>query len=196
MSPIFYFDYISPYSHVAWQHLKRENKLNQFQFKPLILGRVFKHWGQKPITEIQTKKEYLYKKCKRMADKNKFELELPFQHPFNTLYLLRISTREICEKLEVNQIELMDHLWDMTWVKKINVADPDVLEKELKVRGFQNSDQLLELSYEREFKNILKNNNQEAIEKGIFGVPTISYKNDFFWGFDSIEDFYEDYPNV
>ncbi len=193
MSPLMYFDYISPYSYLSWKWLKKTNRLEMFDFKPLILGKVFSHWGQKPITEIESKKTYLYKKCKKMAKKEDIQIHLPFQHPFNTLYTLRISSKEICEKLNINQLELIDTIWDLTWLERINVADPDILAEQLFNRGIKKSKELIDLSYEKEFKTIILANVQEATQRGIFGVPSIFYKNEFFWGFDSHEDFFEVY---
>ncbi len=191
MSPIIYFDFISPYSYLCWEILKREKKLNQFVFKPIILGRIFKHWGQKPITEIEVKKNYLYNKAARVARKLDIPISIPFQHPFNTLYLLRISTLEICQKLDISQEYLLNHLWKWTWSEKIDVANPDVLLEKLKELDLD-ANKLMDLSFEREFKNVLKSNNQEAISKDVFGVPTISSELGNYWGVDSLDDYFED----
>ena len=195
MSPVMYFDYISPYSYLSWKWLKKNKRLEIFNYKPLILGKVFSHWGQKPITEIETKKTYLYNKCKKLAQKENIDIQLPFQHPFNTLYTLRISSSEICQKLGLDQLKVIDSIWDLTWKDKINVADPDILEQSLIDNGIIKAKELIELSYERQFKQVVVKNVSEATEKGIFGVPSIYYNNEFFWGFDSHEDFFEVYIN-
>ncbi len=195
MSPVIYFDFISPYAYLSWKWLKKTNRLEIFDFKPLVLGKVFSHWGQKPITEIESKKNYLYRKCQRLALKENIEIQLPFQHPFNTLYTLRISSKEICNKLEINQIKLLDCLWDLTWKEKVNVADPDILTESLINKGIVKARELIDLSYEREFKKVVLANVEEATQRGIFGVPTIYFKNEFFWGFDSFEDFFEEFKN-
>jgi hypothetical protein len=49
-------------------------------------------------------------------------------------------------------------------------------------------DLLFEKSFLPESKKALKTNIQNAIDLGVFGVPSFFYKDELFWGNDSMED--------
>ena len=43
--------------------------------------------------------------------------------------------------------------------------------------------------FSKEIKEALHQNTKEAVEKGVFGVPTLYVDNQLFWGADSFEMF-------
>ncbi|MCB9095023.1 MAG: DsbA family protein [Halobacteriovoraceae bacterium] len=189
MKPILYFDFISPFSFLLWEGMKNRNLTRDFEYKPVMLAKILNHWGQKPPAEIEPKQLYLFKSCLRYAKKNNIELLAPKSHPFNSLYALRLATSQLHDNNYDSQIRLIDTLWEMTWKKRIEMGNPDIIVKELQMRGFENAPQLMDLTYHRDVKNQLKKNTAEAIENGVFGVPSLFLNGEIFWGNDSLEDF-------
>ncbi len=182
----FYFDFISPYSYFAWlqlPQLKKEHDLN-FTIKPVLLAGILNHYGQKGPAEIIPKRDALFRTCLRYAAKNNIEFTTPKFHPFNPLYVLRLALKSTSGQW---QEKVIDTIWKAGWTQGIDLGNPEEIEKVLNQAGLPGSD-LLENTFLRENKKALKENTQEAIEKGIFGVPSFVYKKEVFWGNDSIHD--------
>jgi len=179
----FYFDFLSPFSYFAWSNLQRHKDL-VINYRPVALGPLLNHWNIKGPGEIQPKREFLLKQCLRYAAKNNIEFTTPKTHPFNSLYALRLALKSTTGELQPKVIKV---LWQAGWEKRIDMGEPDELQKALKDAGLP-AEELYEKSFSREAKLELKANIQEAITLGAFGVPSMVVNNELFWGNDSIED--------
>lgn len=182
----FYFDFLSPFSYFAW--LKMElfaKELNlQVNYKPVALGPLLNHWQIKGPGEIEPKREFLLKQMLRYASKNNIEFTTPKTHPFNSLYALRLSLKGVAGDYQEKVIETF---WKAGWQKRIDMGEPDELLKVLRDNDLP-ADELYEKSFTREAKIELKQNIQEAITRGAFGVPSFVVDDELFWGQDSMEE--------
>ena len=141
------------------------------------MGKVIKSHETKGPAEIESKRNYLFRECLRYAQ----VMEIPFQSPkvlpFNSMEALRIA-------IASNELEIIDLLFRCAWEEGKDLGDLEVLKETLSDEG------LLEDSSSREVRRTLKQNTQEAIEKGLFGVPTFLYfdgkEEELFWGKESI----------
>ncbi len=182
---IFYFDYLSPFSYFAWKRIRSLQKALQLEieYKPVLLGVLLSHWGQKGPAEIEPKREYAFKQCLRYATKEGIAFTMPKYHPFNPLPSLRVSVKSASNEL---QTSVMNTLWNAGWAQGLDLGNPDELERVLNEAGLPGN-KLMELCQTGEVKAELKTLTQEAIEKGVFGVPTFVVDDELFWGLDSIE---------
>jgi len=178
----FYFDFLSPFSYFAWNKLEGNAEL-KINYKPVALGPLLNHWGIKGPGEVQPKREFLLKECLRYAAKNNLEFTTPKTHPFNSLYALRLALKSTAGEL---QGEVIKTLWKAGWQKRIDMGDPDELQKVLKEAGLP-YEELYEKSFSKEAKVELKANIQEAISYGVFGVPSMVVDSELFWGNDAVE---------
>lgn len=179
----FYFDFLSPFSYFAWNKLEGNTEL-KINYKPVALGPLLNHWGIKGPGEVTPKREFLLKECLRYAAKNNLEFTTPKTHPFNSLYALRLALKSTAGEM---QGEVIKTLWKAGWQKRIDMGDPDELQKVLKEAGLP-YEELYEKSFSKEAKVELKANIQEAISFGAFGVPTMVVDAELFWGNDAIEN--------
>jgi 2-hydroxychromene-2-carboxylate isomerase len=179
----FYFDFLSPFSYFAWNGLAKYPELT-IHFKPVALGPLLNHWGIKGPGEVEPKREFLLKQCLRYAAKNNIPFTTPKTHPFNSLYALRLALKSTAGDL---QPEVIKTLWHAGWDKRIDMGDPDELQKLLKDAGLP-AEELYEKSFSKEAKVELKANIQEAISFGAFGVPSMVVGTELFWGNDAMED--------
>ena len=85
------------------------------------------------------------------------------------------------------QSEVVKTLWQAGWQKRIDMGDPDELQKVLKEAGLP-AEELYEKSFSKEAKVELKANIQEAISFGVFGVPSMVVGQELFWGNDALSD--------
>lgn len=182
----FYFDYLSPFSYFAWLKLGiLRTELNlQVKLKPVALGPLLNHWGIKGPGEVQPKREFLLKEMLRYSTKNKIEFTTPKTHPFNSLYALRLSLLEVSG---TNQEKVIETFWKAGWQKRIDMGSPEELIECLKENNLP-GEELYEKSFSREAKQALKANIQEAIDHGVFGVPSFVTNGELFWGADSMDN--------
>jgi 2-hydroxychromene-2-carboxylate isomerase len=187
----FYFDYLSPFSYFLWTQF-REKNFTQVKYKPVVLARLLKHWGQKGPAEIEPKKKFLARYCENFARENNIPFLLPKAHPFNPLIPLRMSVQSIYTENPALQFKVIDLLWKAIWVDQVTADDPEKIAEYLSQQGLEGS-QLVEMAFNREYKNELNANTKEAIEFGCFGVPSIIYNDQLFWGNDSFKYFCQTY---
>jgi 2-hydroxychromene-2-carboxylate isomerase len=179
----FYFDFLSPYSYLAWTWVRENSKNYQFNIIPVPLGSLIRHYETKGPAEIPPKRNYLIKNCLRYAELKGIIFNPPKILPFNSLYSLRISLKENSGE---DQLKIVDILFRLGWEKGKDLGDENLIVKELLSFGIDGV-KLLEKVGTSETRKILKKNVSIALANGIFGVPTFIVGDELFWGNDSIE---------
>lgn len=182
----FYFDFISPFSYFAWPKLESlEKELNlKVHYIPVALGPILNHWQIKGPGEVTPKREFLLKQMLRYASNNNIPFTTPKTHPFNSLYALRLCLKSVSGDL---QKEVIHVLWKAGWQMGTDMGDPENLMNVLRSHNLP-AEELYEKSFSKEAKLELKNNIQQALSFGVFGVPSFVIDNELFWGCDSMEE--------
>ncbi|MGB5267060.1 MAG: 2-hydroxychromene-2-carboxylate isomerase [Polyangiales bacterium] len=177
----FHFDYISPYSYLAWQQLgafANEHNLH-VDLKPTLFAGLLNQFGHKGPAEIEPKRIYMFKDCLRRAA----ELDVPFapvfSHPFNPLPSLRAT---LLDMEDPTRERLVTALFHATWAKSRDVGSAEVVAEVCAGAGVPNA---LERIRDPEIKERLLHASREAIQLGVFGVPTMIVDDELFWGTDS-----------
>ena len=181
----FYFDFISPYSYFAWRKLpalaKKYNR--EIEARPIVFGKLLDKWGQLGPAEIPPKNSWLNQYCLRYAAINKFEFNPPKTHPFNPLAALRMSLKEVSG---ADQLKVIDVIFKGGWSQGADLGDLSTLISLLAKQSI-NGEILSQKISETEIKNLLINETNNAIQKGVFGVPTIIIDDNLFWGNDQMD---------
>lgn len=188
----YFFDFLSPYSYLSWTWFREMTKeLREkgyvIEFIPVSLAQVITSYETKGPAEIETKRNYLFKDCLRKSLKRNIPFALPRSLPFNSLYVLRMAIA--CE--DERREELIDVFFRAGWEKGLELGSSESLEKILNDKGFPAQD-LLDQVGSKDVRQQLKKNNQRALEKGVFGVPSFVVDKELFWGDDS-KEFFLDY---
>jgi len=181
----FYFDYLSPYSYLAWQEIPALAQRHDLQLepKPVLLAALLDHHGHKGPGEIPPKRAYAFKDCVRRAATLGVPFEPPFSHPFNPLPALRVTMLDMDEE---RRLELITQLFRATWAEARDVSSPEVVGAICNEVGVPNAIQRVQ---DPVVKQRLKEATTEAIELGVFGVPTMLIGRELFWGTDSFQYF-------
>jgi 2-hydroxychromene-2-carboxylate isomerase len=180
----FYFDFISPYSYFAWRRLpilaKKYNR--EIEAHPIVFGKLLDKWGQLGPAEIPPKRSWLNEYCLRYAAINGFEYNPPEKHPFNPLAALRMSLKEVSGS---NQLGVIDAIFKEGWSQGADLGDLSSLKTLLTNQSIDGENLIQKIS-ESDIKDLLINETSNAIEKGVFGVPTIIIDDNLFWGNDQM----------
>ncbi len=178
-----YFDFISPFAYLQQARFHLFPKDIVIQAKPLLLAGLLNHWEHKGPAEIPSKRLFTYQHVVWLAKKHDTTLRIPPAHPFNPLRALRLAIVLKNDLLAINRI--FNYIWrdgvsihdDATWYEfaaTLGVEQPDVSTSQAEV------------------KQQLRQNTEDAIDAGVFGVPSIIADDHLFWGFDATE-MYLDY---
>ena len=188
----FYFDFISPYSYLAYQKLKTLNKDNFFKivYKPILLGGLHNLGGITAPAFNVRKMKNMKDDCKLIADKNKIQFQWNENFPINSLYLMR-GYLVIDENLKK---KFFDICFDYYWRENIDISNEKNVNKILDTCSI-NKINFFKKIENNKVKDELKKLTKLAFEKDIFGAPTFIVNNKIFWGQDRLEYALDEYKS-
>src|SRR5262245_31214487 len=167
-----YFDFVSPYSYLALHRLKELPV--SVTYKPVLFAGILNHWGQKGPAEIPAKRKWTYRNCVWEARKLGVPFRFPALHPFNPLPHLRLALAADCRPDAVRRI------FEFVWATGEDASDADRFAALCAQVG-------ADPSKRPEVKDLLRKNTDEAMARGVFGVPSFVVGSEVFWGADSVE---------
>jgi 2-hydroxychromene-2-carboxylate isomerase len=176
----FYFDFLSPYSYVAWTWV-REQKYD-FEFIPVSIPSIVAHYETKGPAQIKPKRNYLFKDLLRFTEIHNIPFTTPKNLPFNALYALRLALPSVSLH---EQKKLIDTIFRAGWERGLDIGDDTVLKEILAANKFAVEDLIARMEA-KEARVELKKNIERAISNDVFGVPTFIADGELFWGNDSI----------
>ena len=176
----FYLDFISPYAWLAFEKLPEALMGHSYSvsYKPLLFAALLKHHGQLGPAEIPGKREWTYRQVLWLARQNGVDLQMPAQHPFNPLGLLRLALA--CSEFGQPNRYVCDTIFRHVWQGGQDAADAQRLQAltaQLAPKRDPNDAQV---------KVHLRSNTEDALANGVFGVPTFEVDGKLFWGFDAL----------
>ena len=186
----FYFDFISPYSFLAYKRLNvlnKENKIN-IEYKPMLLGGLHNLGGITPPAFNERKLKNMKNDCELIASKNNIDFKWNTKFPINSLYLMRgyIVIDESHKK------KFFDICFDAYWKDNLDISDEKNIEIILNKAGLDKKEFLNNIQ-DNGVKDMLKNLTNEAFEKDVFGAPTFIVNDKIFWEQDRLDYALEEY---
>jgi 2-hydroxychromene-2-carboxylate isomerase len=173
-----YFDFISPFAYLQSEQLALLGPKVRLRYRPVLFAGLLEAHGQKGPAEIPRKRVFTYRFAVWQAARLGIEFRMPPEHPFNPLPLLRLAIA--CDATPDAVHRIFRFVWrdgrlpdlPIEWAELVNdlrlpdaqrrVADPEV-------------------------KAALRRNTDEAIARGVFGVPTLAIGDELFWGADATQ---------
>lgn len=176
----FYLDFVSPYAWLAFKALPQTlmGVSHSVTYKPVLLGSLLQHHGQRGPAEIPAKRDWTYRHVLWQAQQQGVDLQMPAAHPFNPLGLLRLAVasdpngcpnRYVCETV-----------FRYVWEGGADAADTARLAA--LVQQLAPARDLADASVKAQ----LRDHGNEAIAHGVFGVPAWRVDEKVFWGLDAL----------
>lgn len=183
----FYFDLGSPASYLAWTQLPTlcADTGGQLVYRPMLLGGVFKATGNASPASIPAKGRYMNRDLQRYAERYQVPLRFSAHFPINTLPLMRMVTGVQMRQPE-RFISLLDCLFSALWVRGLDLGDPAVVQEVLEADGFD-SRALQALVLDEAVKEQLKDTTEQALQRGVFGAPSLFVDDELYFGQDRLE---------
>lgn len=183
----FYFDLGSPTTYLAYTQLPTlcAQTNSQLVYRPMLLGGVFKATGNASPVTIPAKGPYLFKDLNRFAKRYGAAFKLNPYFPINTLLLMRAVTGMQLRHPERFEA-FIDCLFRALWVDARNLNDPATVAAVLDEAGFD-PEYVLAMTTDEQVKQALKTATEEAIERGVFGAPSMFVGDELFFGQDRLD---------
>jgi 2-hydroxychromene-2-carboxylate isomerase len=182
----FFYDPISPYAHLAFERLPEAlmGHSVQVRYQPVLFAALLKAHGQLGPAEIAGKREWTYRQAGWLAHHHGVALNMPAEHPFNPLALLRLGLSCASDDVPGDTSrwvteQLMHHVWHggHSATDPARMAD---LQARLQDHMAQCGRPWLAV------KQRLRANTEQALALGLFGVPSIVLGERVFWGQDAL----------
>jgi 2-hydroxychromene-2-carboxylate isomerase len=185
----FWFDPISPYAYLAFEHLPvaLQGLGYSVSYRPLLFASLLKHHGQLGPAEIAPKREWTYRHIQWQARQLGIALDMPHSHPFNPLPLLRLALAygqgNSCNRYVAESV--LRHVWRGGQ----DAQDPSrlpALQNTLGAERERWQGTAMPDANSQAVKDQLKANSEEAIRMGLFGVPSLVVDGQVFWGVEGL----------
>lgn len=179
-----YFDFISPYSYLALVQLPGFAAEHDLTWRPhpVVYGALLDSTGLVGPVEVDIKRRYTFADVRRAAALLEVPLVGPPGHPFRSIDALR----SVCLFLDQPQwLPLAVRLASACWGEGRDLTDVDVLVACVSDVGLDPTDLGARLSGPA-VKQQLRVSTEQALGAGVFGVPTLRWGDELFWGHDRL----------
>jgi len=172
-----YFDFISPFSYLAWPRVRALSRQHAITFKPFLFAGLLDLNGTKGPAEIPAKRTFSYRHLVWQARQQGVPLRFPPTHPFNPLPALRLCIAA------GNSPEAIDAIFRWIWEDGRAADSVDAIAPLAAQLGVAEPASALSAPA---VKDTLRRNYDDAVAAQVFGVPTFDIDGDLFWGNDAV----------
>ncbi|MGB2693080.1 MAG: 2-hydroxychromene-2-carboxylate isomerase [Thermodesulfobacteriota bacterium] len=181
----FYFDYSSPYTYVASKRIEKICKDNgaELIWKPFLLGGVFNEIGSVPAIEIDNKFKYLRQDFEQSAMHYGVDFKFPDFFPLNSVRSMRGA---FAAQEKGKLVEYTHEMFRLYWTESVDISKAEILGEAVVNVGID-SEWFVNRIAEQDIKDKLREETDKAIERGVFGAPTMFVNDQMFWGNDRLD---------
>jgi 2-hydroxychromene-2-carboxylate isomerase len=183
------FDFVSPNGYMAWFPLKDIVARHEAELTitPVFLGGMHRLTGNEPPmirdAHIKGKNEYAALEMQRFIKKHeltRFKLNAKF--PFNSITIQRLLL--VAQEVGRDH-ELIDFMLPKVWEEGLDAEDPEAIAEVLGGTEFD-AGKMLARTQDPEVKQQLITNTENAVERGVFGIPSFFVEGELFFGKDRL----------
>ncbi|KWF20589.1 2-hydroxychromene-2-carboxylate isomerase [Burkholderia ubonensis] len=171
-----YFDFVSPFAYLQLEQFERLPPTLAIEPRPIVLGALLAHWGQKAPAEIAAKRVFTYRHAQYRADKLGIPFRMPPAHPFNPIRPLRLAIAM------GGSLDVIRRIFRHIWRDGHDVASPEGFAALCDAVGYPEGVSAVDA---QDVKDALRAHTDHAIAHGVFGVPTFEWDGELFWGEDA-----------
>ena len=178
-----HLDFVSPYAWLAFQQLPQtlEGLSYRVEYRPVLLGALLHHNSNPGPAGIPAKRVWTYRHVQWLGQHLGVGLQMPAQHPFNPLPLLRMA-------LQTSHDGSINRYVAETTFRHVWQGGADALDAQ-RMQALQAALQQQLRTDEaavQEAKQWLRSNTEKAGANGIFGTPAFEVQGEVFWGLESL----------
>ncbi len=179
----------SPYSYLATMRMFDQawNAGLDVTWRPIFMPRLLKVLGRttNPFLEHPNKLEYLFQDVAREAHEFGIEFHRPSVFPQNAQTVAKVAVVACKEGFgpQFCHAAMIANFRDQR-----DIAGEDIVQSVLETFcSPSEAGKLIKLSQSAELEATLQSDCEQAIERGVFGVPTFIVSDQLFWGNDRLD---------
>ena len=184
----FWFEFASNYSYLSLMRIEREARQRGVVvvWRPFLLGPIFKALGfdDSPFVLQKEKGAYVWRDMERRCRKYGLEWTRPSRFPRGGLTPLRVA---LVGEGQPWVAAFCRRVMELNFVHDEEIEAPARLAGLLGDLGLPAAD-ILEAARSEPIKRRLREQTQEARDRGVFGAPTFFVGDEMFWGDDRLDD--------
>ncbi len=173
-----YFDFISPFAYLQTHSFGRLGEHVDIEYRPILLAGLLGHWGNKGPAEIPGKRLFTYRHVAWLAKQADVPLRFPPAHPFNPLRALRL-----CIALG-GAGDVVQRMFEAIWGQGLLPTNDSDWPELCRIMNVADADHLVSRA---DVKQTLRENTEQAVDAGVFGVPTFVIDDNLFFGMDATD---------
>lgn len=182
-----FWDVASPYTFLAHTQLPEMARRTgaSLWYRPMLLGGVFKAIGHAMPAAVPGKGAYMQRDLARWRDRYGIAFRLPVREvvfPVNSVFAMRVATVLAARG---RGFDGADALMRAYWVDGRDVSDRDVVRAVVETLALE-ADEVVAAAEDADTKSALRATTDEAVERGVFGAPTMFVDGEMFWGNDRL----------
>ena len=184
----YYLSVVSPWSYLGHRRfcdIARENSA-EILYLPIDSSILFAKTGGLALKDRSPqRKRYRMQELRRWRSRLELELNLEPQYfPTDS----NLASRVIIGAIEAGHdvAELAYQLMRAVWVREEDVSETSVVVGAIERSG-GSVDDLLAAANHSNVQDIIIENSEQAVSKGVFGVPSYVVGEEVFWGQDRLE---------
>ena len=184
----FWFDFSSPYGYLAAQRVDAIGAKHgrPVDWKPFLLGVIFKTTGMGPLPHIPLKGEYMNHDIARASRSLGVPFVLPKPFPFLSVNASR-ALYWVSEQDPAQAAALGKAFYDAAFGQGRDISGAAAVREIAVEHGFD-SEALGAALKDPAVKDRLRTEVETALSKGIFGSPTMIVDGEPFWGHDRLDE--------
>ena len=177
-----FFDFVSPFAYLQLEQFEKLPASLTIEPRPIVLGALLAHWGQRGPAEIAAKRVFTYRHALYRAQKLGIAYRMPPAHPFNPIKVLRLSIAM------GGSLDVIRRIFRYIWRDGQDVGTAEGFAALCDAMGYPEGVGAVEAPV---VKVALRRNTDRAISLDVFGVPTFALDGELFWGEDATDLFVE-----
>ncbi len=184
----YYLSVVSPWSYLGHRRLCDIARANSAEilYLPIDSSILFAKTGGLALKDRSPqRKRYRMQELRRWRSRLELELNLEPQYfPTDS----NLASRVIIGAIEAGHdvAELVYELMRTVWVREEDVSETSVVVGAIERSG-ESVDDLLAAANHSNVQDIIIENSEQAVSKGVFGVPSYVVGEEVFWGQDRLE---------
>ena len=185
----FYFDFSSPYGYLGAERIDAiaEEHGRAVTWRPFLLGAVFKAIGGSPLVDQPMKGPYSRHDMARSARLHGIAYNVPDPFPVNSIAACR-AFYWLADSEPAKAHDLALALYRGYFVDNRDLSRPETVVETAQGLGVD-GEALVAALQDQAVKDRLRSENDAALERGVFGSPTVFVGDEMFWGHDRLDHF-------
>ena len=182
----YWFDFSSPYGYLGAELIETlaSRHGRSVNWRPLLLGVIFKQTGSAPLTEVPLKGAYSLHDFARSARFHRVPFRMPSRFPIPAQTPSRIVLWERARD-PARAARVAQALYRAYFVDDRDISDPDVAAAVAGQVGIDIAAARAAVD-DPAVKEALKREVAQAIAAGVFGSPFVIVDGEPFWGVDRL----------